>query len=162
MLNFVSDALKGDLGKDTAVVIANLGQLVWWRRGKKAMSITSWNALPRKTGVSGTMRMDPVKNRVLGHANVAQHVQGVFEMVLETARKDAKIDIIGLGDGAEEAVKYLDAHWDQCEGRVRAMCVGLGYVLQVGHEATNQAFKSFWSKVSLQPRVCEPKIPRPV
>ena len=148
-LNFVSDALKDDLGKDTAVVIANLGQLVWWRRGKKAITITSWNALPRKNGVGGGMRMDSVKNRVQGHENFGEHVRRVFEFIDEKAKANAKIDIIGLSEGAEEAVKYLDGNWEIWKERVRAVCVGLSYVWEVKDEVHDPAFKDFWAKVRM-------------
>ncbi|KAL9129616.1 MAG: hypothetical protein Q9217_001972 [Psora testacea] len=145
-LNFVSDTLGGDFGKDTALVIANLGQLVWWRRGKKAMTMTSWNALPRKNAVSGGPRFDPIKNRVQGHENVVEHVKRVFEFVLEKAREHAEIDIIGLGEGAEGAVTYLDANWGSWKERVKAFVIGLGFVWQVGDELKDAAFKEFWAK----------------
>ncbi|KAL9102680.1 MAG: hypothetical protein Q9163_002202 [Psora crenata] len=145
-LNFVSDALKSEKGKETAVVISNLGQLVWYRRGARAMTIRSWNALPRKNGVSGVMRRDPIKNRVQGHENVSEHVKRVFEFIHQKTDKAAKIDVVGISEGAEESVKYLDANWDLWKARVRAACIGLGYLWQVGEEVQEPTFKEFWAK----------------
>ena len=133
----------------TAIVIANLGQLVWYRRGQRAMTIASWNALPRKTGVGNPMRLDAVKNHIPGNSSNKEHVKSVFEEVLgKLAKLDAGIDVIGVGEGAEEAVKYLDQNWKQWESKVKAICVGLGFVWRVGDEICNERFMNFWGKVS--------------
>ena len=158
VLTFVSDALDGELGRDTAIVLANLGQLLWWRKGKKALTLSSWNALPRKNGVSGGVRLDPIKNRVKGHKNVEEHVESVFDFINKKMRKDAKVDIIGLSEGGEEAVKFLDSNWDSWKDCVRAVCVGLGFVWHVGDEVKNPAFKEFWAKVRMSFTHSSPRV----
>ncbi|KAI9819160.1 MAG: hypothetical protein M1827_007316 [Pycnora praestabilis] len=86
------------------VVIANLGQLIWYRGGKKAVSSVSWHSLPRKSAVHSPMRLDNVKNRVPGNEDWKAHVSYIFnEVVSKFVNKDAKIDVIGLSDGAIEA-----------------------------------------------------------
>ena len=148
-LDFVHAIQSRDDSTDTAIVIANLGQLVWYRRGQRAMTIASWNALPRKTGVGNPMRIDPVNNHVLGNRNIKEHVNSVFEEVLgKLARQDAAIDLIGLGEGAEEAVGYLDQHWKHWASRLTAICVGVGFVWRVGDEIRDEKFMEFWGKVS--------------
>lgn len=149
-LDFVHAIQSREDSTDTAIIIANLGQLVWYRRGQRAMTIASWNALPRKTGVGNPMRIDTVKNHIPGNNNVKEHVKSIFEEVLgKLARQDAVIDLIGLGEGAEEMVGYLDQHWDFWASRVRAVCVGIGYVWRVGDEIRNENFMDFWGKVSI-------------
>ena len=148
-LDFVHAIQSREDGVDTAIVIANLGQLVWYRRGQRAMTIASWNALPRKTGVGFQMRIDAVKNHIPGNGSTKEHVKSVFEEVLgKLARQDAVIDLIGVGEGAEEAVGYLDKNWKHWEGKVRAICVGLGFIWRVGDDMTNENFLDFWSKVN--------------
>ena len=147
-LDFVHAIQTGKDSEETAIVVANTGQLVWYRRGQRAMTSTSWNGLPRKTGVSEAMRVDPIKNHIPGNKNVKEHVGSVFEMVGKMAKKDVAINVIGLGEGAEEMVAYLDANWGMWEGRVRAVCVGLGYIWRVGEEVKDRNFKAFWGKVS--------------
>ena len=148
-LDFVHTIKSSRDSADTAVVIANLGQLVWYRRGQRAMTIASWNALPRKTGVGNPMRIDTVKNHIPGNEDTKEHVKSVFEEVLgKLARQDAVIDLIGLGDGAEEAVGYLDQNWNQWERKVRAICVGLGFVWRVSGDIQNEKFMEFWGRVS--------------
>lgn len=148
-LDFVHAIQSRDDTADTAIVIANLGQLVWYRRGQRAMTVARWNALPRKTGVGNPMRIDAVKNRIPGNKNAKEHVKSVFEEVLgKLAEQDAVIDLIGVGDGAEEAVGYLDQNWKHWGSKVRAICVGLGFVWRVGDDIHDEKFMDFWGKVS--------------
>ena len=148
-LDFVHAIQSREDSTDTAIVIANLGQLVWYRRGQRAMTIASWNALPRTTGVGNPMRIDAIKNHAPGNRNVKEHVESVFEEVLgKLARQDAAISLIGLGEGAEEAVGYLDQNWRQWEAKVKAICVGVGFVWRVGDDIQNEKFMGFWGKVS--------------
>ena len=148
-LNFIHAIQSREDSTDTAIVIANLGELVWYRRGQRAMTIASWNALPRKTGVGNAMRIDPVKNHVPGHRNIEEHVASVFEEVLgKLARQDVVVDLIGVGEGAEEGVKYLDRHWKDWASRVRAICVGVGFVWRVGDDVRDKKFMEFWGRVS--------------
>ena len=147
-LDFVHAIQSREDSTDTAIIIANVGQLVWYRRGQRAMTIASWNALPRKTGVGNPMRIDSIKNHIPGNASTNEHIKSVFEEVLgKLARQDTVIDLIGLGDGAEEAVRYLDQNWNRWEKNVRAICVGLGFVWRVGDDLQNEKFMAFWSKV---------------
>ena len=149
-LDFVHAVQSRGDSADTAIVIANLGQLVWYRRGQRAMTIASWNALPRKTGVGNPMRIDPVKNHIPGNGSINEHVKSVFEEVLgKLVRHDAVIDLIGIGEGAEEAVGYLDRNWKDWESKLRAICVGLGFVWRVEDDIHNEKFMDFWRKVSL-------------
>lgn len=95
------------------LVIANLGQLLWWRGGKRAVSFVAWNSLPRKSAVHGAMRIDDVKNRVPGNENWDQHVQYMFNEVMnKITDKDVQIDIVGLSDGGSAAIKFLN---DNCK-----------------------------------------------
>ncbi len=148
-LDFIHTIQSREGSADTAIVIANLGQLVWYRRGQRAMTIASWNALPRETGVGNAMRIDPVKNHIPGNENTKEHIKTVFEEVLgKLVRQDAVIDLIGIGEGAEEAVGYLDGNWEHWKTKVRAICVGLGFVWRVGDDIHNEKFMDFWGKVN--------------
>lgn len=91
------------------VIIANLGQLVWYRGGRRAMTLITWRALPRRSAVHMPMHLDNVKNRVQGNEDCEKHVDHLFTKVLpELLSKDTSMDVIGIGDGAAEAVKFLD------------------------------------------------------
>ncbi|KAI9812692.1 MAG: hypothetical protein M1832_000349 [Thelocarpon impressellum] len=147
-VDFVRDLLAkpypGDSGPP-GVIIANLGQLLWWRRGKQAVSFTTWFALPRKSAVHSAMRIDEEKNRVPFNESIAKHVQYMFEKVLATeVADDAKIDIVGLSDGALEAVKFLNANWSAWSSRVSAMA--LGNPLHDSDDVTDSGFAAFLQK----------------
>ena len=117
------------------------------------MTVKSWEALPRRNGVSGALRLDPVKNRVEGNETQKQHVRSVFDFVEEKMAGGAVVDVVGLGEGAEEAVRFLDAEWGTWKGRVRGIAVGLGYLWEVGDEV-GEEFKEFWGKVSTSALSC--------
>ena len=125
-----------------------MGQLLWYRRGQRALTVASWNGLPRKTGVSSAMKIDPLKNHVRGNKNPEEHVRSVFaEAIWGLGHADAVIDVIGMGDGAEEVVKYLDRNWDRWGGQVRAICVGLGWIWHVANDVQNERFMELWGRV---------------
>ena len=148
-LNFIHDLQSSK--DEPAFVIANLGQLLWNRRRQRAMALSNWNGLPRKTGVSAPLRIDPVKNHIPGNYDAKEHVESVFKAVTKLAREDVKIDVIGLNEGAEYAVQYLDRNWSSWEKKVQAICVGLGFLWRVGAEVENKKFMEFWARVRLIP-----------
>lgn len=94
------------------------------------------------------MRVDKVKNRIPGNENEANHVRYVFEEVVpKMANPHAKLDIIGVGDGASEVVSYLQSAWETWKDRVQAIAVGTGYMWP-GEEVYNADFASFWGRVN--------------
>lgn len=99
---------------DTALVIANTGQLVWHAAGRKAITMPSWLALPRRSAVDPPQTMTE-RNNILGNENWQEHVECVFREILaargKLVRADAKIDIVGVAEGGLGAVRYL---YDDC------------------------------------------------
>ncbi|KAI9848565.1 MAG: hypothetical protein M1837_007234 [Sclerophora amabilis] len=137
-----SDSTNNDA---PGIIIANLGQLLWWRKGKQPVSFTTWDALPRKSAVHGPYRIDDVKNRVPENEDWEKHTAYVFEQVVgKLAAKDAKIDLIGLSDGGGEVVKYLNTHWSRWSSRIDA--IAFGNPLHAKHEMTNPDFVKFLSE----------------
>ena len=153
-VDFVHSIQSSKDHNDTAIVIANPGQLIWHRRGQRALTLASWSGLPRKTGVSNPMKIDPVKNHIQGNYDAKEHVECVFEAIAKLAREGVKINIIGISEGAEYAVQYLEREWERWETKVQAICVGLGFVWRVGEEIENKRFMHFWGRVSQIPNNC--------
>ena len=128
-------------------MIANPGQLVWYRRGKRAVTLPTWSALPRANAVAGPMRIDDVKNRIPQNGSIQEHVKCVFEEVVgKLVDKEARIDIIGLGDGAMEMIEYLQDEWDTYQNRVDAIAIGASHIWKT--EFVDTRFREFWGKVS--------------
>lgn len=96
-------------GEETpGIVIANTGQLIFHRGGSKAMTVTTWGGLPRKTAVHPAMQYDEEKNAIPGNEKWGKHIAYVFDNVLDKlVLKNAKIDIIGLENGGFGASEYL-------------------------------------------------------
>lgn len=101
---------KKDRKTDTALILANAGQLVWYNAGGRAITQTSWLALPKESAVDPLPRMTH-RNKIPRNGNWEEHVQCVFEDVLKSRghllSENAKIDIIGLAEGGLAAVTYL-------------------------------------------------------
>lgn len=130
-----------------AIIIANPGQLVWYRGGARAMSMLSWHAIPRPTAVSSMLKIDDVKNCIPPNGSPEEHLQCVFDDVItKMTRKDAKIDIIGIGDGGSEVMEYLQPRWKAWADRVDAIVIGASYLWPLEFES--EEFMEFWGKVS--------------
>lgn len=124
------------------VIIANLGQLLWWRGGRRSVTFATWGCLPRKTAVHGPMRIDDVENRAPQNASLPEHVRYVFEEVVrKMTAEDAQIFVIGLTDGADEALTYLNDNWSAWSSRIGALA--LANPLHLPSEITNRTFAAF-------------------
>jgi len=95
---------------DTALVLANTGQLVWHAAGRKAITMPTWLALPRRSAVDPPQTMTE-RNKIRGNENWQEHVECVFGEILAArgrlVRADAKIDIVGVAEGGLGVVRYL-------------------------------------------------------
>ena len=90
------------------IILANPGQLLWYRGGERAVTFREWQNLPRKSAVHESMRIDPVKNTVPGNQTYGDHVQYVFEHVMRgLAHPEAVFNIIGLEYTGGAVLKYL-------------------------------------------------------
>ncbi|TVY23806.1 hypothetical protein LHYA1_G006774 [Lachnellula hyalina] len=91
------------------IILANMGQLRWWRRGKTAVTQTSWYALPQKSSVENPYRFDDERNVIPGNHDSEQHVNYMFNhVVAELVDPAAKLDILGVSDGAVKVSTFLE------------------------------------------------------
>lgn len=99
--------------KDTALVLANTGQLVWHCGSGRAMTLTSWHCVPRKSAVDPPLVMTR-RNKIPGNGDWQEHIQYVFEEILAArgrlVRADAKIGVVGLDDGGLGVIRYLGSN----------------------------------------------------
>jgi hypothetical protein len=95
---------------DTALIIANAGQLIWYCAEGRAITHPSWLALPKESAVDPLPRMTH-RNKIPRNSNWEEHVQCVFEDVLKARgqllSENVKVDIIGLAEGGLAAMTYL-------------------------------------------------------
>lgn len=106
-----------------AVILANMGQLFWYRRGQKAVTLTTWAALPQRSCVEKTIRIDPIKNTIPGNRDTDGHISYIFNYVIESlASEAAKIEVIGVSEGAMGVSRFLDNvdNWTKWGSRMQA------------------------------------------
>ena len=148
-INFVDSVNESSANNDVGVVIANLGQLLWYRRGRKALSFTSWHAIPRPTAVTPALSVTD-KNLIPKNNDPREHIACIFEEVLAPlVDKGCKLDFIAVGNGALDLVEFLQQDWGRWEKGMEAMAVLSGYVWTT--EFFNPGFMDFWRKVRLHP-----------
>lgn len=116
--------------------------------------------LPRKTGISQQLIVDPEKNRVPGNEDLAAHTKYVFDYVISRmVNPAAKLDIVGIGEGAEETVHYLQYNWETWKDRIQAIVVGSGYQWP-SSDIQNSDFLDFWGRVLFPLPPSRPPPPR--
>ncbi|MCJ1356091.1 MAG: hypothetical protein MMC33_006085 [Icmadophila ericetorum] len=127
-----------------AIIIANTGQLLFHRKSKTAISQRTWLALPRRSAVHPPFQLTE-KNLIPGNENPKEHAKSVFEeVVMKMADEEAKIFVVGHGDGATEMVDYLQDSWDLWQGRVEAICVGSSYIWSTPF--VDLRFQEYWGR----------------
>jgi hypothetical protein len=132
------------------IIIANMGQLRWWRRGGKAVSQYTWYSLPAKSAVHGATRFDEAKNTIPGNRDTAEHVHYVLNEVADKLmEKTATIDIIGVNDGAVKVVEFFNDRRNY--GRWASRLGGIALLAPFHHKdlITNEIFASYLKSVSL-------------
>lgn len=140
-----------DDDESPAIVLANLGQLRWWRRGKKAVTQTTWYTLPSKSLADPPYEFDPELNTVPENRDLAQHIEYVFNHVItELTLPDAKLDIIGVSTGAFQTCVFLEKQENWCKWKSRLSVIALiaGYYSPEGSK--NEEFKSWLANVCLR------------
>ncbi|KAI4227002.1 MAG: hypothetical protein L6R36_002748 [Xanthoria steineri] len=145
ILDFIH-TIQSTSSDNPGILIANTGQLLWYRGGGRAVTQTTWMALPRQWAVSPPMEIDEEKNRVSGNRDPQEHVASIFNDVIpRMCKKDVTIDVIGMGDGGPIVAEYLKANWNTWKGQVRAAAIGSGPMWQ-GEKLGEGEFKKFWEE----------------
>lgn len=97
---------------DTALILANTGQLIWHCGSQSAMTLQSWLALPRESAVDPPLTMTR-RNTIRNNENWQAHIDCVFNEVLapgsRLVRDDVQVQIVGIADGGQGAIRYLAA-----------------------------------------------------
>lgn len=134
-----------------------MGQLKWWRRGKKAVTQTSWNALPQTSAVEQPYRFDDEKNTIPGNRTTYEHVNYVFNEVVEKlVNAEAQLNVIGVSDGAVQLQTFLEKpqNFKKWGKRVSAIAVLATYFL--AHDIKNDDFAKWFVDVSSSPVLEDP------
>lgn len=132
------------------IVLANTGELWWWPEGGRGLTARQSQAVPMKSCVHWGRFYDAAANAIPGNEGVDQHVESVFESVLgnpELVSAGIDIQVLGVGDGAVAAARYLDRNWGRWAGRVGCLAM-----LGAGVDAASvesEGFRVFLKEVSV-------------
>ncbi|KAI0838293.1 Arb2 domain-containing protein [Hypoxylon sp. FL0890] len=122
------------------IILANMGELIWWPGGNRTLSRTAYDATPMKSAVHNGNTVTK-KNQVPGNETFMRHVNYIFDEVIPHFVNDrAGIDVIGVGDGADTVEQYLDLFpvWETWKKRIN--CLALVGGLHPIWELKNEEF----------------------
>jgi hypothetical protein len=108
------------------LIISNPGQLNYSHKYNRAMTIQSWQAQPRTSLAHPVVQEHPIHNSAEFNRDKTEHISFIFEQILKDptwARQDAEIYIIGILNGGEEILSYLNRNWDFWASRVAAIAL---------------------------------------
>ena len=146
MVSFVRPVLEeGQV--DVGVILANMGQLLWWAEGDPPRPLTrhALAAAPRRSAVHDFPRGAGVPN----HGSASEHVRAIFEEVVPAlAPISATLDIVAIGDAVDVVETYLDREdvWSRWRSRLGCFVNVGGYF--PAWELKCDGFKQFLRDVS--------------
>ncbi|OHE99823.1 Arb2 domain-containing protein [Colletotrichum orchidophilum] len=126
------------------IILANTGELWWWPEGKKALSPTSALAVPRKSMVHHGRANNPKYHAIPKNESPEAHIAYVLDEVLPyLVPLAARLDIIGIGLGADYATRALDRPdtWTALGHRINTLSL-LGSTTSID-ELSHDPFKEF-------------------
>jgi hypothetical protein len=141
------------------VVLANTGELWWWPEGRRGLTPIERHQVPMSSAVHYGWRHDPKVNEVPGNRSLTEHVRGVFETVVmgNMLRKEAKVDVIAVGDAADVVEAYLDDDkvWEKVGGRLGCLVImgGFYHSENLKCEGFKEFLKEVSSNLSIRPSV---------
>jgi hypothetical protein len=141
------------------VVLANTGKLWWWPEGRRGLTPIERHQVPMSSAVHYGWRHDPKVNEVPGNRSLTEHVRGVFETVVmgNMLRKEAKVDVIAVGDAADVVEAYLDDDkvWEKVGGRLGCLVImgGFYHSENLKCEGFKEFLKEVSSNLSIRPSV---------
>ncbi|KAF7718633.1 Uncharacterized protein PECH_008847 [Penicillium ucsense] len=125
------DFAKGVLGDSattsttsTALVLANPGQLIWHCASSRAVTQRTWEAADRPYGPWGPATTS-WRNEIPGNKNWRHHIRYVLDHVVWPWLDEGKrVDIIGLSEGGQGALEYLQKNWPKWKSYMNGICLG--------------------------------------
>ncbi len=130
------------------IVLTNAGELWWWPEGKRGLSPLTRHGIPMSSAVHYGRRYDPKQNSIPENRCPAEHVQYIFEKALPAmVSSTAKIDVIAVGDVAEDVERYLDNDdiWAKVGGQLSSLAILGGFYNMADSKC--EGFKKFMKEV---------------
>lgn len=98
------------------LIVMNTGQLLYSHKYKRAMTIRSWYALPRKSIAHDHIRIHDQENYVEGHRTSTEHIKTVFDELLcnpDRIATEAEVYVIAIEGGVDNVLEVFrtDCKW---------------------------------------------------
>ncbi|ETS84195.1 hypothetical protein PFICI_02220 [Pestalotiopsis fici W106-1] len=127
-------------------ILANTGQFIWHESLKRCCTISGTEGTPMPSAVHAGVKwyVEVGKDRVEGNKDIREHMKTIFETVIPAfLNKDAGLDIIAVGDGADALEKYLDwsETWKRLSDRINCLAILGAYYHLEDLQSTN--FREF-------------------
>lgn len=152
MVNLVQ-ALKKQTSSATdssppGIILANTGELWWWPEGKRSLTPSGRHGIPLMSSTSWGVYHDPQVNEIAQNRKPVQHMEYLLEQVVPSLiGSETKLDIIAVGDGAENAYRYFgdERNWARYKDTLGCFAVMGGFL-----DASNvcEGFRHFLKDVS--------------
>ncbi|KAK3693637.1 Arb2 domain-containing protein [Podospora appendiculata] len=126
------------------IILANPGELWWWPQGKRGLTPTQRHSIPMSSAVHLGVYHDETNNSIPENRSPAEHVRHTFEKVVPAlVPAAAKLDIIAVGDLADDVETFLDDEkvWAEVGGRLSSMTLLGGFYNAA--ESKFAGFKTF-------------------
>ena len=131
------------------IIIANPAELWWWPEGKRALDIPRRNRVPMMSAVHLRRLDDDRVNKIPQNDTPLRHTEYMFKHVFGyLITKDAKVDIIGIGNGSDAIGYFLgqEENWvNYAAHRLNALVLLGGY--SKFDDELGQGFKEFLEMV---------------
>ncbi|KAK6189631.1 hypothetical protein LQW54_013074 [Pestalotiopsis sp. IQ-011] len=113
-------------------ILANTGQLIWHESLKRCHTIPGTVGVQMPSAVHAGIKwhVEVGRDRVEGNTTAKEHIKTIFESIVPTLlNPEAGIDIVAIGDGADELEKYLDwsETWKKLADRINCLAILGGY-----------------------------------
>lgn len=96
---------------EPGLIILNPAQLTYSWTKKRAMTLESWQRLPRRSIFHPSVFLHDRWNMIEGHRGPREHVGSTLNGLLDgRLRSDAQIYFIGVGSGAMLLLDYVEKH----------------------------------------------------
>ncbi|KAK4189756.1 Arb2 domain-containing protein [Podospora australis] len=112
------------------IIIANPGELYWWPEGRRGLTPVGRHNIPMSSAVHYGWRYDAARNAIPQNKDCQEHIRCVFEQVVEKlVNKHAKLDVVAVGDTADEVEGYLNDEvvWEKLGPRMNSLVVMGGF-----------------------------------
>ncbi|KAJ5137441.1 hypothetical protein N7526_003674 [Penicillium atrosanguineum] len=107
---------------DTALILANTGQLLWHCGTTRAITTQTWLANSRPSGASDQAGMSH-RNVIPWNRDWQEHINYVFQALWRYLGPSSRVDVIGMSEGGLGAINYLMDHWERWRPYISAMCL---------------------------------------